>query len=283
MSIMKRSISTIEQQTRSQQVGEDMMVIRGSSDPWESAEGLGLISCCRTALLNNGLGRYSRALIAAERACQYPQELGFLTVVLPELIEAATRTGRIGRAREALERLAETTRAVGTDWALGIEARAAALVSEGEDAEHRYQEAVDRLGRTTLRMELARAHLLYGEWLRRENRRVDARTHLRTAREIFTGMGAQVFVERADRELLATGERARKRTVDTRFELTAQEKQIAGLARDGHTNTEIGTELFISPRTVEWHLRKVFPKLGISSRRELRIALPGLNRVAVSV
>ncbi len=262
-------------------MGQEMVVTGGSSDPGESAEGLGLISDCRAALLHNGLGRYSSALMAAERACKYPQEMGFLTVVLPELIEAASRSGRTERAARALERLKERTGAAGTDWALGIEARSAALISEGEVAEHLYREAIERLGRTPASLDLARAHLLYGEWLRRENRRIEARGELRMAHEMFVGLGAAVFVARASRELLATGETARKRTVDTRFELTAQEEQIARLAGHGHTNTEIGTELFISPRTVEWHLRKVFPKLGISSRRELRVAMP-VRPVAVS-
>ena len=264
-------------------MGQELTLVRACSDQVDMGEGFGLISHCRTALLNNGLGRYSRALVAAERACEYPQELGFSTVVLPELIEAASRCGRTERAAQALQQLAQRTREAGTDWALGIEARAAALLSEGGAAEYLYREAIDRLGRTPATMELARGHLLYGEWLRRENRRIEARVELRTAHEMFVGMGAEVFVERASRELLATGETARKRTVDTRFELTAQEEQIARLAGDGHTNTEIGTELFISPRTVEWHLRKVFPKLGISSRRELRIAMPGRQRLAVSV
>jgi DNA-binding CsgD family transcriptional regulator len=249
----------------------------------KSAEGEGLISCCRTAMLNNGLSHYARALTAAERACGYPQELGFSIVVLPELIEAASRIDKSEKAIDALKMLVKATRCAGTEWALGIEARSFALVSQGEVADRLYREAIDRLGRTTACMESGRACLLYGEWLRRQNRRVEARIQLRVAHQMFVEMGAEVFVERADRELLATGETARKRTVDTRFNLTAQEEQIARLAGNGHTNTEIGVELFISPRTVEWHLRKVFPKLGISSRRELRVALPGSQRLAVLV
>jgi DNA-binding CsgD family transcriptional regulator len=264
-------------------LGQERMSARGADAEGGSPEGLGLISHCRAALLYNGLGRYQRALKAAERACEYPQELGFSTVVLPELIEAASRSGRSDLAIAALHRLTRTTRATGTDWALGIEARSAALVSEGEAAEDLYREAIERLHRTNVRMELARARLLYGEWLRRENRRVAARQELRAAHEMFVEMGADVFADRARRELLATGETVRKRTVETRFELTAQEEQIARLAGDGRTNPEIGTELFISPRTVEWHLRKVYPKLGISSRRELRVALPSRQRVAVAV
>jgi DNA-binding CsgD family transcriptional regulator len=177
--------------------------------------------------------------------------------------------------------LAEITSAAGTDWALGIQARSQALLGEGDSAERLYLEAIERLGRTRIRTELARAHLVYGEWLRRENRRVDARAELRTAHEMFGSMGAEGFAERARRELLATGETVRKRTVDTREELTAQERQVAWRARDGYSNSEIGAELFLSPRTVEWHLGKVFIKLGISSRRQLREALPDLGHLAV--
>jgi DNA-binding CsgD family transcriptional regulator len=259
-----------------------MTLIQEFTDQRAGVEGLGLISHCSAALLNNGLACYSEALAAAERACEYPQELGFFTVVLPELIEAASRSGRAERASQALEQLAEATRAAGTDWALGIEARSAALVSDGEVAEHLYGEAIDRLGRTTVTMELARAHLLYGEWLRRENRRIDARKELRAAHEMFTELGTEVFIERASRELLATGETVRKRTADARFDLTAQEEQVARLAGEGYTNLEIGTELFLSPRTVEWHLRKVYLKLGICSRRELRVARPVRQQAAVS-
>ena len=166
------------------------------------------------------------------------------------------------------------TRASGTDWALGIEARSPALLSDGDAAERVRLEAIDRLGRTCIRVELVRAHLLYGEWLRRERRRLDAREQLRAAEEMFTGLGAEAFADRAARELLATGEHARKRTVATRDDLTPQEAQIARLARDGLSNPEIGARLFISPRTVEYHLHKVFGKLGISSRNQLQSALP---------
>ena len=169
-------------------------------------------------------------------------------------------------------------RACGTNWALGIEARSRALLSEGESADGLYREAIERLGRTRVRVELARAHLLYGEWLRRERKRLEAREHLRTAHELFTSMGVEAFGERSARELLATGEHARKRTVETRGQLTAQEAQIARLARDGLSNPEIGTRLFISPRTVEYHLHKVFGKLAISSRSQLDHALPGEAR-----
>jgi DNA-binding CsgD family transcriptional regulator len=190
---------------------------------------------------------------------------------------------RVGQAiaAAALHRLAEITSASGTDWALGIQARSRALLTSGEAAEPLYREAIERLGRTRVRTELARAHLVYGEWLRRNRRRVDAREQLRDAHEMLTAMRIEGFAERARRELIATGQTLRKRTVDTVDELTAQEAQIARLAREGHTNPEIGAQLFISARTVEWHLRKVFTKLGISSRRELHVALPDLERASV--
>ncbi len=230
------------------------------------------------AVLANGLGRYADALEAARQASQDKPALYMAMWALPELIEAATRTGNTHMASDALVRLAETTQAGGTDFGLGMEARSRALVSEGEAAEGCYREAIDRLGRTQLRPELARAHLLYGEWLRREGRRVDARTQLKTAHEMLAAMGAEAFAERARRELLATGETVRKRTVQAPDTLTAQEAQIARLARDGRTNPEIGAQLFLSARTVEWHLRKVFTKLGISSRRELPGALSSLGQ-----
>jgi len=194
--------------------------------------------------------------------------------VLPELVEAAVRSGHPGVAHDALEQLVEMTRAGGTDWALGLEARSRALVSAGDGVEPLYREGVERLGRTRLRGEHARAHLLYGEWLRREGRRLDAREQLRTAHEMFNDMGMEAFAERALRELLATGETVRKRRSETRDDLTAQELQIARLARDGLSNPEIGARLFLSPRTVEWHLRKVFTKLGIRSRVQLAVVLP---------
>ena len=234
-----------------------------------------------TAMLSNGLGRYDEALAAAGKGSEYPGELGLASWSMAELIEAAARTGQPERAANALQRLSEGTSASGSDWALGIEARSRALLSEGESAERLYREAIERLGRTRVRVELARAHLLYGEWLRRENRRMDAREQLRTAYRMLTAMGVEGFAERARRELLATGETVRKRTVEAAVELTAQEAQIARLAGAGHTNPEISTQLFLSPRTVEWHLGKVFTKLGVSSRRELRRALPDPGRVAL--
>jgi DNA-binding CsgD family transcriptional regulator len=245
-------------------------------------EGTGLVATeWANAVLYNGLGRYDEALAAAEQGRQYLDTIGLATWCLVELIEAAVRTGALTSAAEALQRLSETTTTSGTDWALGVEARSRAMLREGEAAECLYQEAIQRLARTRVRTELARAHLVYGEWLRRENRRVDAREQLRTAYEMFTVMGVQGFAERARRELLATGETVRKRTVETGGQLTAQEAQIALLAGDGLSNPEISTQLFISPRTVEWHLRKVFAKLGISSRRQLRTALPATARRAL--
>jgi DNA-binding CsgD family transcriptional regulator len=222
----------------------------------------------------NALGRYEEALPAAVEATGCTPELFVAMWALADLIEAATRTGNAEQATDALARLTEQTEGSDADWALGILAHSRALLSEGEAAERSYRESVDRLGRTRLRPNLARAHLLYGEWLRRENRRADARVQLRAAHELFEAIGMEAFAERARGELVATGERVRKRTAETRDELTPQERQIARLARDGLSNPEIGAQLFLSPRTVEWHLRKVFAKLAIRSRRELAKALP---------
>jgi DNA-binding CsgD family transcriptional regulator len=222
------------------------------------------------AILFNGLGRYEQALAAAQQASTDTPELFLSAWALPELIEASVRSGNSRLGAAALRRLTKATAPSGTDWALGIRARSRALLSEGDTAELLYHEATQRLGRTRLRPELARAHLLYGEWLRREGRRMDARQQLRVAYDMLGGIGMEAFAERARRELLATGETARRRTVETPDELTAQERQIVRLAREGLSNHEIGTRLFISPRTVEWHLRKVFTKLGISSRKQLR-------------
>jgi len=232
------------------------------------------------AILFNGLGRYDQALVAARQASEDTPELFLAAWALPELIEAAVRSGQAGLAAGALERLTEAAAAAGTHWALGVEARSRALLSEGDTAERLYREAIDRLGRTRLRPELARAQLLYGEWLRRAGRRVDAREQLRTAHDMLAGIGMEAFAERASRELQATGERVRKRTAETSDRLTPQEAQIARLARDGLSNPEIGARLFLSPRTVEWHLHKVFAKLGITSRRGLYDALPGREREA---
>ena len=232
-----------------------------------------------TAVLYNGLGRYREALAAAQRATGH-DELGLFGWALIELVEAAARNREPELAAEALERLSERTRLSGTDWALGIEARSRALLDEGQRTEDLYVEATERLGHCRIKVHVARAQLLYGEWLRRQNRRIDARETLREAHEMFSTMGAEAFAERAARELLATGEQARKRTDDTRSRLTAQETQIAELAREGHSNPEIGAQLFISPRTVEYHLHKVFMKLEISSRNELQRVLPSEAREA---
>jgi DNA-binding CsgD family transcriptional regulator/tetratricopeptide (TPR) repeat protein len=226
------------------------------------------------AVLYNSVGRYQEALEAAEAARADPYELVFPMWAAIELIEAATRSGIAQRGAEALERLSETTRAGGTDWALGVEARSRALLSEGRAAEALYREAIERLGRTRMRIELARGHLLYGEWLRRERRRIDGREQLRRAHEMFVQMGAEGFGERAERELQATGGRARRRSIETSGQLTPQEAQVARLARSGLSNTEIGARLFISARTVQYHLRKVFTKLDITSRTQLDGTLP---------
>jgi DNA-binding CsgD family transcriptional regulator len=227
------------------------------------------------AVLYNGLGRYEEAFAAVRGAIDVPpySELSTPSAVA-ELVEAAARAGERHIAEQALERLTLTTRPSGSDWALGVEARSLALLSDGDAADRLYQEAIERLGRTRVRVQLARTHLLYGEWLRRERRRVDARDQLRTALELFTAMGVEAFAARAERELLATGERVRKRRIDTREQLTTQEAQIARLARNGLSNAEIGARLFISQHTVAYHLRKVFSKLGITSRSQLSRALP---------
>jgi DNA-binding CsgD family transcriptional regulator len=227
-------------------------------------------------VLHNGLGHYRAALGAAQRSCDHHPTKGFGRV-WSELVEAACRTGEQERAAVTLERIAERTRAGGGDWGLGVEARSRAMLSEGQAAEDLYREAIERLARTRIRTDHARACLVYGEWLRRERRPTDAREQLRAAHELFSEMGAEAFAERAARELRATGETARKRTAETRNQLTPQETQIARLASDGYSNPEIGAQLFISPRTVEYHLHKVFTKLAITSRAELRHVLPGDN------
>ncbi|WP_433158177.1 helix-turn-helix transcriptional regulator [Kribbella sp. CA-247076] len=231
------------------------------------------------ALRCNGLGQYDEALAAAERAVEVPNALGLPLLLLAELIEAAVRSGRPQRAVAALERVGEIAESCGTDWALGTHAESAALCTDGPAAEALYREAIDRLSRLHPRgtSKLARVHLVYGEWLRRERRRVDAREQLRIAHDLLATMGMEGFAQRARRELLATGETVRKRTPETLGDLTPQELQIARMAADGQTNPEIGAQLFLSRRTVEWHLRKVFDKLGVTSRRELRSAVPGVG------
>jgi DNA-binding CsgD family transcriptional regulator len=231
------------------------------------------------SVLYNGLARYEAAAEAAERGLEHDPHIGWS---LAELVEAASRSGKPEVAAAALSRLEERARAADTDWSLGVLARSRALMSEGEVANAMYHEAIERLTRTRIRVELARAHLLYGEWLRRFGQRVDARDQLRVAHDMLSAIGADAFAERARRELQATGETVRKRAVQTRIELTAQEGQIARLARDGLTNPEIGAQLFLSPHTVEWHLRKVFAKLDIRSRKQLSEKLSGLAIAADS-
>jgi DNA-binding CsgD family transcriptional regulator len=231
-------------------------------------------------VLHNGLGEYADAAAAAERAYDL-DVLGFSGWLLPELIEAAARSGNRAAAELAFARLAEQSSTSATEWARGIQAATHALLSDGAQAEELHREAVDQLGRSRAVVLYARAQLNYGEWLRRENRRVDARTQLKAAYAAFEAMGARAFAERARRELLATGETVRRRTTDARDELTPQEAQIARLASERLTNPEIAAQLYLSHRTVEYHLRKAFQKLGISSRKELADALRGSTSVLI--
>jgi ATP/maltotriose-dependent transcriptional regulator MalT len=235
------------------------------------------------AVLCNGLGRYEEAQAAAAVAALDLPQIHVATWALSELIEAATRNGDTATAAVALGRLAEHASGCEGDWGLGVLARSTALLASGDDADQAYREAIERLARTRLRPDLARAHLLYGEWLRREGRRVDAREQLRSAYALSSEIGMEAFAERARTELLATGERVRRRSPDTIDALTPQEEQIARLARDGMSNAAISAHLFLSPRTVEWHLRKVFAKLGVTSRKDLREALPRSRRSVVEV
>jgi DNA-binding CsgD family transcriptional regulator len=235
------------------------------------------------ALLCNSLGRYDRALVAARESGELRQPLDAASVWgLVELVEAASRAGQRDVAASALRSLAESTRTGGTDWALGVEARSRALVDGGADAESHHREAVERLGRTRMTTELARAHLLYGEWLRRERRTHDARAQLARAYELFSTMGAEAFAERTARELRASGGSARKRTTSRSSDLTPQEAQIARLAGQGLSNPEIAGRLFLSARTVEYHLHKVFAKLQVTSRHQLAVALSRHARPAVT-
>jgi DNA-binding CsgD family transcriptional regulator len=241
----------------------------GRREATARGEGVGLTLIeWATALLYNGHGRYAEALAVAQRGSEHDDAVLFAWSLV-ELIEAGARSNETELASRALDRLSARTRASGTDWALGIEASSRALLSDGRAAEALYREAVDRLARSRGVVHLARARLLYGEWLRREGRRVDAREQLRAAHETFSSIGAEGFSERARAELLATGETARKRTDDERGLLTPQEAHIARLAKDGLSNPEIGAQLFISSRTVQYHLRKVFQKLDITSRNQL--------------
>jgi DNA-binding CsgD family transcriptional regulator len=244
-----------------------------SRDARSRGEGIALaVGDYARAVLCNGLGQYDEAFAAARSASEF-EEVVVENWGLSELVEPAVRTGRLDLATRAMERLTMKAKATGTGWALGIEARSAALLSDGDVADELFRRAIDLLGGTRLRTELARGRLLYGEWLRREGRRVHAREQLRAAHDQFTRVGMDAFAERARAELLATGETVRKRTLETVDDLTPQELQIARLASEGLTNPEIGAQLFLSRRTVEWHLRKVFDKLEIGSRRELPKAL----------
>jgi DNA-binding CsgD family transcriptional regulator len=256
---------------RGQEAETARLTAAGDRDATARGEGRTIgVGKYATAVLYNGLARYEEALTAARRATEYPQDLAFFAWGLAELIEAAARCGEADLAADGLRRLSKLTRTSGTDWALGVEARCRALLSDGEAAETLYRQALEALERTRVRVELARAHLLYGEWLRRERRRLDAREQLRTAHTLFTQFGMEAFAERARVELEATGEHARKRTADTLDDLTPQEAQISRLAADGATNQEIAAQLFISPSTVDYHLRKAFRKLGVKSRHQLK-------------
>ena len=250
------------------------LIVAGVEDAVNRGEGGGLSTChLASAVLWNGLSQYDDALEAAREATAYPGEYGIANWALPELVEAAARTGRPELATDALGRLDLIATSAGTDWGLGLLARSRALVTKGRAAEAAYQEAIERLGRTRMRMDLARAQLVYGEWLRRAGQRQDARGQLRTAYKMFSAAGAEGFADRAGRELAATGEVLDERTGRAgagRDALTAQEAHIAELAGTGLTNAEIGAQMFLSQHTVEWHLRKVFAKLGITSRRQLR-------------
>jgi DNA-binding CsgD family transcriptional regulator len=261
---------------RGDEHGASALIEATIKDVTRRGEGIGITFAeLANATLNNGLGHYDKAAAAGQRATAYGKDLACLCWALVELIEAAARCGMTETATGAYRQLTEMASATGTDWALGAQARSCALLSEGEAAERLYRESIARLGKTRLRVDLARAHLLYGEWLRRERRRLDAREQLRTAHGMLEAMGVAAFAARAQRELQATGATTGKRPRPARHaELTAQEAQIAQLARDGLSNPEIGTRLFISAHTVQYHLRKIFPKLGITSRSQLGSVLP---------
>ena len=266
---------------RGQEARAAQLIQTATDDAGRRGEGGGLSSVqWAAAVLGNSLGRYQEALAAAQQASEDSPAVRFAGWALVELVEAAVRSGVPGRAAGALQRLSGMARACPTDWALGAEARSRALVSDGQDAESLYREAIDRFGRAGLRVDLARARLLYGEWLRRQRRRRDARDQLATAYEIFDSVGAAAFAGRARIELRAAGGQARQRAVQTPDTLTAQEALIARLAGDGASNPEIAAQLFLSPATVAYHLRKVFTKLGVSSRSQLAPALPARHGAA---
>jgi DNA-binding CsgD family transcriptional regulator len=255
---------------RGREEGARPLIDAGVEDFVARGEGMALsMARWATAVLCNGLALYDEAFGAAQQALEDPDEVWYSPWATVELIEAASRTGHIVAAATALERLVRGTGASGTDWGRAVEARCRALVSDGEVAETLYREAIERLVPTATRLDLARSHLVYGEWLRRERRNLDAREQLRAADELFTGFGMEGFAERARVELRATGEHVRRRTVETQSELTPQETQISQLVARGATNQEIAAQLFISPSTVEYHLYKVFRKLGVRSRTQL--------------
>ena len=260
---------------RGQEAQAAQLIQTATDDVGRRGEGAGLSFLqWADAVLHNSLGRYEEALTAAQRASEDSPAVIFASWALVELIEAAVRSGVPERAAGAVLRLSGIARSCGTDWALGAEARSQALVSDGEAAENLYREAIDRFGRTRLRVDLARAHLVYGEWLRRQRRRRDARDQLSRAHQIFDSIGAAAFAERARTELRAAGGPTRQHTTQAADTLTAQEAVIARLAAGGASNPQIAAQLFLSPATVAYHLRKVFTKLGISSRSQLAPALP---------
>jgi DNA-binding CsgD family transcriptional regulator len=263
---------------RGRQAEATALIDSSRAEVTQRGEGVGIsVLDWAEAVLYNGLGQYEEARAAARRVTEHPHELSSSNWGRVELIEAAARAGTPELAVDAHARLAEMTRVSGTDWALGLAARSGALLAEGATAEELYVEAIERLDRSRMRVDLARGRLLYGEWLRRERRRRDARNELRIAHELFSDFGMEAFADRARIELEATGERARKRTVDTRDQLTPQEAQVVRLAAEGSTNREIAAQLFISASTVEYHLRKAFRKLDVKSRTQLarRMAQPG--------
>jgi DNA-binding CsgD family transcriptional regulator len=257
-------------QGRERRAGE--LIAATSAESERRGEGSGLIAAgWMRALVSNGRGRYDEALVAARQAVDVDLDMGVLTwAPLTELIVAAARSGRPDLGADAFRRLAELTQASGTNWALGLEAFGRALLADGPAVESSYREAIDRLARTRVRGLLARTHLHYGEWLRRQRRRVDAREQLRTAHELFTATDMDGFAGLAARELGATGETVRKRHAETSSRLTAQEAQVARLVGDGLSNAEVAARMFISRRTVEWHLSQVFAKLQVTSRQQLR-------------
>jgi RNA polymerase sigma factor (sigma-70 family) len=246
------------------------------SDVGRRGEGIGLaVLDWAQAVLYNGLGRYEDARVAALRATELPHNLSSSNWGMAELVEAAARSGAPAIAADACARITEMSVVSGTPWARGVAARSQALLADDDVGEALYRESIEQLERSRMAVDLARAHLLFGEWLRRQRRRVEAREHLRTAHERFSDFGMEAFADRARVELEATGEHARKRTHDTLDQLTPQEAQISRLVAQGNTNRQVAAQLFISPSTVEYHLRKAFRKLGVTSRTQLARRLQG--------